>query len=421
MTELSKGANTALTSNAVTATLTWTPTPESPDVDASALLLREDGKVAGDDDFVFYNQPQHPSGAARHLGKTPGRDTVQIDLATLPDDVCRVVLAASADGGTFGQVSELTLVVADASSGDPQATFAMSADAETAFVSGELYRRGDGWKLRAVAQGYSSGLAGLATDFGISVGDEPEPEAAPEPPASQAPAAQEPVQPPAPPVQPPAPAAQPPQQQPAQPPQQQPAPASGAVNLDKGRVNLKKAQTVNLTKTGAPPLAKVVMGLGWDPNPGRGNIDLDASVIAFDQAGKKLEIVWFMHKKEFGKAIVHSGDNLTGKGEGDDEQIRVDLMGLPQQVHSLVFTINSFSGQKFDQVRRAFCRLVDEASGAELVRFNLSESPAHTGVLMAILRRTDPQTWQMTALGEFHDGRTVKKLVKPAAAHALAP
>ncbi|MBB2894147.1 TerD family protein [Flexivirga oryzae] len=441
MTQLTKGSNTPIDAGQVRITLQWQPGPGVPDVDASALLLRESGKVASDDDFVFYNQPSHPSGAVRHLGKQPGADALEVDLSRLPAEIPRVVLAASADGGAFGQVPGLRLVASDAASGAELATFDMAAENETAFVSGELYQRGGQWKLRAVAQGYSSGLAGLATDFGISVEGDPEPAPAPAqgptppPPPQAAPPAAAPM---APPQGPPAAQLPPPQGAPAPmppppaamtppagavppPPAPQPAGAVGVVNLDKGRVDLTKKARVDLTKTGAPPLARVTMGLGWDPAPGRGNIDLDASVIAYDASGKKLEIVWFMHRQEFGGAIQHSGDNVTGAGEGDDEQIKVDLLGMPPQVNTLVFTINSFSGQKFTSIRRAFCRLVDDATGQELVRFDLSESQPATGVLMAAMRRTGPQTWQMRAIGEFHDGRTVKKLVKPAEAHALAP
>ncbi len=249
----------------------------------------------------------------------------------------------------------------------------------------------------------------------------------PPPPSQPAPPDQPPPPPnmPAPPMQPPPPSQPAPPQQP-QPPAPPPQPASaqppaGVVNLDKGRVDLTKKARVDLTKTGAPPLAKVTMGLGWDPAPGRGSIDLDASVIAYDGSGKKLEIVWFMHKKEFGGAIQHSGDNLTGEGDGDDEKIKVDLLAIPPQVNTLVFTINSFSGQKFTDIQRAFCRLVDDGTGQELVRFDLSDSQPATGVLMAAMRRTGPQSWQMRAIGDFHDGRTVKKLVKPGMEHALAP
>jgi stress response protein SCP2 len=163
------------------------------------------------------------------------------------------------------------------------------------------------------------------------------------------------------------------------------------------------------------------MGLGWDPAPGRRSVDLDASAIAFDGSGKKLAIVWFMHLTDFRGALQHTGDNVTGAGEGDDEQIRVDLAALPPEVSSVVFTINSFKGQKFTEIARAFCRLVDDVTGTELVRFELSDTQPATGVLMAMLRRTGADTWQMRAIGEFHDGRTVKKLVDPAARHAVAP
>lgn len=408
MTEMSMGGNLPVEAAVVRATLRWAAGAGVPDVDASALLLQGSGKVAADDDFVFFNQPQHPSGAVRHLGKAPGAqasDSLEVKLAALPASVERVVLAASADGGTFGQVPGLELVISDAAAGADIVRFAMRASDETAFLSGELYRRGPGWKFRAVGQGYASGLAGLATDFGISV-DEPAAAPAPPPPPPDYP----PRLPP--PSYPPLPPPPPPPGVPA---------VTGAVNLDEGRVSLVKSQRVSLVKTGAPPLSKVVMGLGWDPTRGRRNIDLDASVIAFDQNGGKLAIVWFTHLSEFGGALRHTGDNLTGRGEGDDEQIKVDLAALPPHVMSLVFTINSFRGQKFTEVSRAFCRLVDELSGQELVRFDLSESQASTGVLMAMLRRSEPGVWEMRAIGEFHDGRTVKKLVEPATRHAMSP
>lgn len=191
--------------------------------------------------------------------------------------------------------------------------------------------------------------------------------------------------------------------------------------LDAGRVSLVKQQRVSLVKTGAPPLTKVTMGLGWDPAPGRRKVDLDASAIAFDAQGTKLAIVWFSHLKDFRGALQHTGDNLTGAGEGDDEQIRVDLAALPAEVSSIVFTINSFRGQKFTEIQRAFCRLIDQETDAELVRFDLSDAQPATGVLMAMLRRNSPTTWEMRAIGEYHDGRTVKKLVDPAARHAVAP
>ncbi|MFI6653118.1 VWA domain-containing protein [Streptomyces sp. NPDC050529] len=183
MTTLGKGANMAVTASTIRAVLGWSPGSGVPDVDASALLLTSSGRVRSDGDFVFYNQPQHASGAVRHLGKQAGTDSLDIGLTTLGQDIERVALCASVDGGTFGQVPGLHLRLLDAASGAEVARFDMAAGSETAYVSGELYRRDGGWKFRAVGQGYADGLAGLATDFGISV-DAEQPAAAP--PAAQA-------------------------------------------------------------------------------------------------------------------------------------------------------------------------------------------------------------------------------------------
>src|SRR5581483_8091092 len=200
MTQMAKGANIALSTPVVRAVLYWSGGPGVPDVDGSALLLRADGKVGSDEDMVFYNQPEHPSGSVRQAGSStasPGSvacyDVIDLNLPQVPAEVDRVVLTASADGGTFGQVPDLRLVVSDLGSGAEIATFAMAAEQETAFVTGEFYRRDGAWKFRAVGQGYDSGLAGLATDFGIDVGDDDLDDVAP----STAPAAPaEPVLPP---------------------------------------------------------------------------------------------------------------------------------------------------------------------------------------------------------------------------------
>ncbi|MEU1307671.1 TerD family protein [Streptomyces cinnamoneus] len=178
-----KGSNIPLDTPTVRAVLRWTPGPGVPDVDASALLLGEDGRVRSDEDFVFYNQPRHPSGLVRHLPKKRlvegATDSVEADLSMLDASVSRVVLAASADGGPFGLVRDLCVLLYDAARGGagtstdvaPFARFDVRAETgdETAMLCGELYRRGDGWKFRALGQGYASGLLGLATEFGISV------------------------------------------------------------------------------------------------------------------------------------------------------------------------------------------------------------------------------------------------------------
>jgi tellurite resistance protein TerA len=174
---MQKGTNVLVAAQAVRVELGWRTAPGTPDVDASALLLVS-GKVRSDADFVFYNQPVHGSGAVRHEGKRNAAggvtDSLAVDLARVEPVIERIVLAASADGGSFGQVSGLYVRITDMSNGSEIARFD-SADAtvETAFILGELYRRQGAWKFRAVGQGYSSGLEGLATDFGISV-DEPQ-------------------------------------------------------------------------------------------------------------------------------------------------------------------------------------------------------------------------------------------------------
>lgn len=177
MQVITKGANAPVSVPRVRVAISWGQSAGTPDVDASALLLTESGKVRGDSDFVFYNQPEHSSHAVRHAGKNPGEDTIEVDLTAVESDIERIAIVASTDGGMFGQVGGLILSLIDAD-GAELVRFCTTGDTETAFVAGELYRRAGQWKFRAIGQGYANGLAGLATDFGISVDDEPDTEAA---------------------------------------------------------------------------------------------------------------------------------------------------------------------------------------------------------------------------------------------------
>ncbi|KPC84668.1 MULTISPECIES: TerD family protein [Streptomyces] len=204
-----KGSNVPLDAMAVRAVLRWTPGAGVPDVDASALLIDPSGRVRSDEDFVFYNQPRHPSGLVRRLPKRSGpegiTDTIEADLSSLDPSVDQVVIAASCDEAAFERVTDLRISLYDAASadGEPLAVFDVRAETgeETAVICGELYRRGDGWKFRAVGQGYPTGLVGLATAFGISVDEaeaasEPGPAAvpgAPDPSASFPPAPEAPA------------------------------------------------------------------------------------------------------------------------------------------------------------------------------------------------------------------------------------
>ncbi|MGW0605450.1 TerD family protein [Streptomyces sp. NPDC002644] len=180
-----KGSNVPLEAGTVRAVLRWSAGPGAPDVDASALLLGTDGRVRSDADFVFYNQPRHPSGKVWRLGKkrvTEGlTDTVQTNLDGVEADVGRVLVVASADGVPFSRVEDLRILLYDADlpDGAPLAYFDIVPETgeETAMICGELYRRGGSWKFRALGEGYANGLEGLAADFGISV-EEPEADAA---------------------------------------------------------------------------------------------------------------------------------------------------------------------------------------------------------------------------------------------------
>lgn len=286
---LRKGANTPVQSARVRVELGWREGPGAPDVDVSALLLTAAGKVRSDDDFVFYNQPVHPSGAVRHEGRRQDGggavETIDVALSAVEQEIGTVVVAASTEG-TFGQVPGLFVRVLDAVSGAEAARFdATDATTETAFVLGELYRRNGAWKFRAVGQGYDSGLAGLATDFGISV-DEPAPPAPVSLPRPAAPA-------PAPLAPPP-----PPQPVPAQP-----------VRLSKITLT-KTAPSVSLTKQGATS-GGMRVNLSWSARrPPRGWMRKGEEAVRLEDVDLDLSCLWELRNGATG--IVHPINNQFG-------------------------------------------------------------------------------------------------------------
>jgi tellurium resistance protein TerZ len=190
-------------------------------------------------------------------------------------------------------------------------------------------------------------------------------------------------------------------------------------------ISLTKGQQISLTKGGGGTLTRVRMGLGWDAAAKKGmfgkvrsqSIDLDASCLLFDGQRNLLDAVWFRQLDSKDGAVHHTGDNLTGAGDGDDESIIVDLVALSPQVHALVFTVNSFTGQNFSQIENAFCRLVDETTGAELARYELSGSGTHNAQIMAKVYRDGSGGWAMGAIGQIAVGRVVNDLVGPTLAH----
>lgn len=177
-------------------------------------------------------------------------------------------------------------------------------------------------------------------------------------------------------------------------------------------INLIKGQKISLEKPGGGTLSKVFMGLGWDPARGNGEIDLDASCICYDSNNNKVDVIYFGKLTNADGSIIHSGDNLTGDGDGDDEVIHVDLYKISSNVTSLVFTINSFSGQTFNDVINCFSRLVDSSSNQELCKYILAEQGPSTAMAMAKIYRYNG-TWKMSAMGNALTGKTANDLVEP--------
>ncbi|CAM5423025.1 stress response protein, TerZ- and CABP1 [Streptomyces avidinii] len=189
MQEIPKGANVSLTAlsedaGAVVVSLSWSSASGAGDADVSVVLLDGNDKIRDENDFYFYNNPAAADGSVQLLGKAPtdngDEDRISVDLTAVPEGVARIVIAASRYGGArFGDLDDLRMTIADRS-GEPLVGYSIDdAGVETAFIFGELYRRGEEWKFRAVGQGYETGLAGLATDFGIPVLEETEDDEAP--------------------------------------------------------------------------------------------------------------------------------------------------------------------------------------------------------------------------------------------------
>jgi tellurium resistance protein TerZ len=191
-------------------------------------------------------------------------------------------------------------------------------------------------------------------------------------------------------------------------------------------INLEKGQKISLSKEAGGELRRIVMGLGWDAKKKKGflgfgggdqEIDLDASCVMFDTGKQVVDVVWFRQLKSKDGSITHTGDNRTGAGDGDDEQIIVELGSVPTNIVSLVFVVNSFTGQSFEQIENSFCRIVNGANQAELARYNLSCNGSHTAMVMAKVYRHNGE-WKMHALGESASGRTFADLMPKIQPHA---
>jgi tellurium resistance protein TerZ len=184
-------------------------------------------------------------------------------------------------------------------------------------------------------------------------------------------------------------------------------------------VSLIKGQKISLEKEAGGSLTTVIMGLGWDAkktknffgfNAKEQSIDLDASCVLFDENKNKLDEVWFRQLSSRDGSVIHTGDNRTGDGDGDDEQIIVDLQRVPLNVKTLVFVVNSFTGQNFSQIDNAFCRIANKSNNIEIARYNLSCQGSHTAMVMAKVYRHNNE-WKMHAIGENCSGKTFADLM----------
>ncbi|RBP44602.1 tellurium resistance protein TerZ [Roseimicrobium gellanilyticum] len=191
-------------------------------------------------------------------------------------------------------------------------------------------------------------------------------------------------------------------------------------------ISLQKGQKISLEKEAGGTLTKIVMGLGWDAKKkksffGLGSkdqeIDLDASCALFDDQNRPMDIVYFGQLTSRDGSINHTGDNRTGAGDGDDEQIIVDLSRVSAGVKSLIFVVSSFTGQSFAEIENAFCRVINGSNNQELAKYDLSCNGSHTAMVMAKVYRHNNE-WKMHAIGENAAGRTFQDLL-PAMVRAL--
>lgn len=177
-------------------------------------------------------------------------------------------------------------------------------------------------------------------------------------------------------------------------------------------INLTKGQKVDLTK-GNPSLKKVMVGLGWDVNvfDSGADFDLDAAAFMLGENGKcptEKEFIFYGNLAHASEALQHMGDNLTGEGDGDDEQILVDLTKIPSNISKIAFTVTIYDSdvrrQNFGQVSNSFIRMVDETTGTELIRYDLGEDfSIETAVVVGELYRHNGE-WKFNAIGSGFQG-----------------
>jgi stress response protein SCP2 len=198
-------------------------------------------------------------------------------------------------------------------------------------------------------------------------------------------------------------------------------------------INLQKGQRVDLTK-GNPGLSKIMVGLGWDPvqsggggglfgglfgGGGAANIDCDASVIllgANDKLQNNKDVVYFGNLKSPDGSVQHSGDNLTGDGDGDDEQVMIDLSRVPSHVQKLVFVVNIYDcvkrKQHFGMIKNAFIRVVNPGNNQELIHYNLTDNYSGLTCLVTGEIYRHGNEWKFAAIGSGTNAASLSEVIR---------
>jgi tellurium resistance protein TerZ len=181
-------------------------------------------------------------------------------------------------------------------------------------------------------------------------------------------------------------------------------------------LTLVKGQKISLSKEAGGQLQHIHVGAGWDPANESDEIDLDLSCLMISENSEVVDMVYSNllpggSLRSRDGSMQHSGDNLTGDGDGDDESVTVDLSKVAADIKSIYFTLGSFSGQPFSTIANAFCRVVNKDNGTEMARFEVSEGGSHKGLVIAKIYRHNGE-WKMAAIGEYNAyGKTAKDFI----------
>lgn len=462
MAVIQRGGNAPLSGAEFDIVLQWTDGPgRTHDIDLCGLLLGPGGKVRSEDDFVFYNHPAHTSGAVAHRGRSGTVERMAVDLTRLPADVATIVLVASISNGTFAAAA-LSLSIAAASVGEQLRFDDMGASSETAFVVGELYLREGRWKFRAVGQGWDSGLAGVATAYGVDVAGEPAPTAttqavlspaatsdaptaaptsgragrrglAPPPPEESAPAttptgtpvptqAAAPVPaptdgtgragrrgltPPAPSSTPAVPAGQPAAtaRASARPRIAASRPPAGTPSLDEPALTLSVGQALSLLHRGATPDS---LWLRVTHTSAEGAVPTDVSITAHDEFGAPRNVVYYGESDGAG-GTIRLLNKPTSSAAEDTAAVEVKLSSIDASIAALVLAATSYGGRTLDP-NRAFVIDLVAPDGTVHARTECV-APATTGILLLAIRRDSTGAWVLTPLARPAAGRTAKSVV----------